>query len=54
LRATKGEKSHVYIDCNLLVEWRCIPTESLSDIDPARIFLVQLADAPVLQMDYLS
>jgi 4-hydroxyphenylpyruvate dioxygenase len=33
---------------------RSIPIESLRDIDPARIFLVQLADAPLLQMDYLS
>jgi 4-hydroxyphenylpyruvate dioxygenase len=33
---------------------RAIPTESLREIDPARVFLVQLADAPVLQMDYVS
>jgi len=33
---------------------RAIPVESLRDIDPARIFIVQLADAPLLQMDYLS
>jgi 4-hydroxyphenylpyruvate dioxygenase len=33
---------------------RNIPNESLREIDPARIFIVQLADAPVLQMDYLS
>jgi 4-hydroxyphenylpyruvate dioxygenase len=33
---------------------RNIPIESLPDIDPAKIFLVQLADAPQLQMDYLS
>ena len=33
---------------------RAIPVESLRAIDPARIFIVQLADAPVVQMDYLS
>jgi len=33
---------------------RNIPNESLRQIDPARIFIVQLADAPVLQMDFLS
>jgi 4-hydroxyphenylpyruvate dioxygenase len=33
---------------------RAIPIESLSEIDPARIFIVQLADAPTVQMDYLS
>jgi 4-hydroxyphenylpyruvate dioxygenase len=33
---------------------RSIPNESLREIDPARIFIVQLADAPVLQMDFLS
>lgn len=33
---------------------RAIPSDSLRDIDPERIFIVQLADAPVLQMDYLS
>jgi 4-hydroxyphenylpyruvate dioxygenase len=33
---------------------RGIPNESLRDIDPSRIFIVQLADAPLLQMDYLS
>lgn len=33
---------------------RNVPIESLPDIDPAKIFLVQLADAPLLQMDYLS
>lgn len=33
---------------------RAIPVESLREIDPARIFVVQLADAPVVQMDYLS
>jgi 4-hydroxyphenylpyruvate dioxygenase len=33
---------------------RGIPVESLREIDPARIFIVQLADAPVMQMDYLS
>ena len=33
---------------------RGIPVESLRDIDPARVFLVQLADAPLLQMDFLS
>ena len=33
---------------------RNIPNESLRDIDPKRIFIVQLADAPVVQMDYLS
>jgi 4-hydroxyphenylpyruvate dioxygenase len=33
---------------------RKIPVESLPDIDPAKIFLVQLADAPALDMDPLS
>ena len=33
---------------------RDIPILSLSGIDPARIFLLQLADAPKLDMDYLS
>jgi 4-hydroxyphenylpyruvate dioxygenase len=33
---------------------RGIPNESLREIDPAKIFIVQLADAPLLQMDYLS
>jgi 4-hydroxyphenylpyruvate dioxygenase len=33
---------------------RNVPIESLPDIDPKKIFLVQLADAPRLQMDYLS
>ncbi|HET9105689.1 MAG TPA: TIM barrel protein [Steroidobacteraceae bacterium] len=33
---------------------RGIPLESLREIDPARIFIVQLADAPIVQMDYLS
>src|SRR6185437_10681555 len=33
---------------------RGIPTESLREVDPARVFLVQLADAPLLQMDFLS
>jgi 4-hydroxyphenylpyruvate dioxygenase len=33
---------------------RRIPVESLGAIDPARIFIVQLADAPWLEMDYLS
>ena len=33
---------------------RAIPNESLREIAPAKIFMVQLADAPWLQMDYLS
>jgi 4-hydroxyphenylpyruvate dioxygenase len=33
---------------------RKIPIESLPDIDPAKIFLVQLADAPMIEMDLLS
>ena len=33
---------------------RSIPVASLREIDPARIFIVQLADAPIVQMDYLS
>jgi len=33
---------------------RGIPVESLREIDPARVFIVQLADAPTMQMDYLS
>lgn len=30
---------------------RKVPVESLPDIDPAKIFLVQMADAPLLEMD---
>jgi 4-hydroxyphenylpyruvate dioxygenase len=33
---------------------RKIPVESLPDIDPTKIFLVQLADAPMIDMDLLS
>ena len=33
---------------------RGISVESLRDLDPARIFTVQLADAPLVQMDFLS
>jgi 4-hydroxyphenylpyruvate dioxygenase len=33
---------------------RGIPIDSLREIDPARIFIVQLADAPMMQMDPLS
>jgi 4-hydroxyphenylpyruvate dioxygenase len=33
---------------------RGIPNDSLREIDPTKIFIVQLADAPLLQMDYLS
>lgn len=33
---------------------RKIPSSSLGDIDPAKLFLVQVADAPWLDMDYLS
>ena len=33
---------------------RGVPNASLRDIDPALIFIVQLADAPLVQMDYLS
>ena len=33
---------------------RGIPNASLRDIDPKRIFIVQLADAPLMQLDYLS
>ena len=33
---------------------RNIPNESLREIDPARVFIVQLADAPLMQMDFLS
>lgn len=33
---------------------RRVPIESLPDIDPSRIFMVQLADAPLLEMDLLS
>lgn len=33
---------------------RKVPIESLPDIDPAKIFLLQLADAPLLEMDPLS
>ena len=32
---------------------RKVPIESLPDIDPAKIFLLQLADAPLLEMDLL-
>lgn len=33
---------------------RNVPIESLREIDPARVFIVQLADAPLMQMDHLS
>jgi 4-hydroxyphenylpyruvate dioxygenase len=33
---------------------RKVPIESLAEIDPARIFIVQIADAPWLEMDYLQ
>jgi 4-hydroxyphenylpyruvate dioxygenase len=33
---------------------RNVPNESLRDIDPSRVFIVQLADAPLMQMDFLS
>lgn len=33
---------------------RNIPNESLREIDPTRVFIVQLADAPLMQMDFLS
>ncbi|MDF7775598.1 TIM barrel protein [Sphingomonas sp. AOB5] len=33
---------------------RNIPSSSIGDIDPAKLFLVQIADAPRLDMDYLS
>jgi 4-hydroxyphenylpyruvate dioxygenase len=33
---------------------RNVPNDSLRDIDPSRIFIVQLADAPLMQMDFLS
>src|SRR6266480_4327227 len=33
---------------------RNIPIDSLCEIDPAKVFLVQLADAPMLQMDLLQ
>jgi 4-hydroxyphenylpyruvate dioxygenase len=33
---------------------RGIPVESLREIDPSKLFIVQLADAPRVQMDYLS
>ena len=33
---------------------RAVPIDSLREIDPARIFIVQLADAPMMQMDPLS
>ncbi len=33
---------------------RGVPNDSLREIDPTKIFIVQLADAPLLQMDYLS
>jgi 4-hydroxyphenylpyruvate dioxygenase len=33
---------------------REVPMESLPDIDPAKILLVHLADAPVIQMDFRS
>lgn len=32
---------------------RQVPSDSICDIDPAKIVYVQLADAPVLDMDYL-
>ena len=31
---------------------RKVPIDSLPDIDPAKIFLVQLADAPMIEMDF--
>ena len=33
---------------------RKVPSASIGDIDPAKLFLVQIADAPLLDMDYLS
>ena len=33
---------------------RGIPIDSLREIDPRKVFIVQLADAPIVQMDYLS
>ena len=33
---------------------RNIPIDSLREIDPAKVFLVQVADAPMLQMDLLQ
>jgi 4-hydroxyphenylpyruvate dioxygenase len=33
---------------------RKVPSPSIGDIDPAKLFLVQIADAPFLDMDYLS
>jgi 4-hydroxyphenylpyruvate dioxygenase len=33
---------------------RKVPVESLAEIDPAKIFIVQIADAPWLEMDYLQ
>jgi 4-hydroxyphenylpyruvate dioxygenase len=33
---------------------RGIPSSSIGDVDPAKLFLVQIADAPRLDMDYLS
>ncbi|MES2443212.1 MAG: TIM barrel protein [Pseudomonadota bacterium] len=33
---------------------RKVPSSSIGDIDPAKLFLVQIADAPWLDMDFLS
>lgn len=33
---------------------RRVPVESLAEIDPEKVFIVQLADAPWLDMDYLQ
>jgi 4-hydroxyphenylpyruvate dioxygenase len=33
---------------------RCIPTTSIGDIDSDKLFLVQIADAPMMALDYLS
>jgi 4-hydroxyphenylpyruvate dioxygenase len=33
---------------------RKVPSASIGDIDSAKLFLVQIADAPLLDMDYLS
>ena len=33
---------------------RRIPVDSLREIDPRKVFIVQLADAPMVEMDYLS
>ena len=33
---------------------RKVPSASIGDIDPAKLFIVQIADAPLLDMDYLS